>query len=224
MNLKDLPADARPRERALALGMASLTDAELLALQLGTGTAGVGVMQLATQLLQRLGGLAGLLQARDADLQGIKGMGPARKAELAAMAEILRRALVQQVQQQPVLDASPAVRAYLQLHMGKLAHEEFAVVFLNAQHRLIRMKTLFRGTLTQTAVYPREVVRESLACHAASVIVAHNHPSGVAEPSMQDQRLTTALREALALVDVRLLDHIVVGQGQTVSFAERGLL
>lgn len=224
MNLKDLPPAARPRERAQALGMASLTDAELLALLLGTGSAGVPVMTLAQQLLDRLGGFAGLLQAQQADLHGIRGMGPARKAELAALAEVLRRALVQQVSERPVFDASASVRSYLQLSMGKLAHEEFAVLFLDAQNRLITMKTLFRGTLTQTAVYPREVVREALGCHAASVIVAHNHPSGVAEPSRQDERLTAALRDALALVDIRLMDHIVVCQGRSMSFAERGLL
>jgi len=223
--LKQLPPAARPRERARALGVASLTDAELLALHLGTGTAGMDVMQLAEQLLARLGGLAGLLRLpTEPALQGIKGLGPARQAALSSVAEMLRRALLQQVRERPVFDASPAVRAYLQTHMGKLAQEEFAVLFLDAQHRLITMKTLFRGTLTQTAVYPREVVRESLACGAASVILAHNHPSGVAEPSRQDEHLTRALRDALALVDVRVLDHIVVGQGQCVSFAERGLL
>jgi DNA repair protein RadC len=224
MNLKDLPPAARPRERALALGVGSLTDAELLALLLGTGTAGLPVLALAEQLLDRVGGFAGLLQTRLADLHGIRGLGPARRTELAAVAEMLRRALAQQVREQPVFNASESVRAYLQVHMGKLPHEEFAVLFLDAQHRLITMKPLFRGTLTQTSVYPREVVREALGCHAAAAIAAHNHPSGVTEPSRADEHLTRALREALALVDVRLLDHVIVGQGRSFSFAEAGLL
>jgi DNA repair protein RadC len=224
MNLKDLPQAARPRERALALGPASLADAELLALLLRTGVRGQGVLQLAESLLGHFGGFAGLLQADVGALRGVKGLGPARRAELAAVAEMARRALAQRLREAPVFHSPAQVREFLQLHMAGLAHEEFAVLLLDAQHRLIGMETLFRGTLTQTSVYPREVVKAALARHAAAVVLAHNHPSGTAEPSRADELLTQTLKSALQLVDVRVLDHIVVGQGCTVSLAERGLV
>jgi DNA repair protein RadC len=224
MNLKDLPAAARPRERALALGAASLADAELLALLLRTGVRGQGVLPFAQDLLDRFGGFAGLLTADIGALQAVRGLGPARCAELAAIAEMARRSLARQLEQQPVFDSPESVRQYLLLHMGALPHEEFAVLFLDAQHRLIEMKTLFRGTLAQTSVYPREVVKEVLARNAGAVLLAHNHPSGLAEPSRADELLTQTLKQALQLVDVRVLDHLVVGRGQVVSFAERGLL
>lgn len=225
MSLKDLPADLRPREKLLARGPAALADAELLALLLRTGTAGTGVLQLAQSLLDRFGGLAGLLQADVADLKAVKGLGgDAKRAELAAVIEIARRSLAQQLAARPVFDAPQTVKAYAALHLGGLAHEVFAVLFVDAQHRLIAMEELFRGTLTQTSVYPREVVKRALAMNAAAVVLLHNHPSGVAEPSRADEALTQALRAALALVDVRVLDHLVVGAGSVVSFAERGLL
>lgn len=224
MNLKDLPQAARPRERALALGTTSLADAELLALLLRTGVRGQGVLQFAQQLLERFGGFPGLLQANVQTLKGIKGLGPAKRAELAAVAEMSRRSLARQLQESAVFHSPDAVRQYLQLHMSGLPHEEFAVLFLDAKHHLITMKTLFRGSLTQTSVYPREVVKEALACNAAALVLAHNHPSGSAEPSRADELLTQALKQALALIDVRVLDHLVVGQGQVVSFSERGLL
>jgi DNA repair protein RadC len=224
MNLKDLPQAARPRERALALGAASLADAELLALLLRTGVRGQGVLQFAQQLLQHFGGFAGLLQANIEGLKGIKGLGPAKRAELAAVAEMARRSLAHQLQERPVFDSPNQVRQYLQLNMSGLPHETFVVLFLDSQHHLIKMETLFRGTLTQTSVYPREVVKAALACNAAALVLAHNHPSGSAEPSRADEMLTQALKQALALVDVRVLDHLVVGQGHVVSFSERGLL
>jgi DNA repair protein RadC len=224
MNLKDLPHAARPRERALALGTASLADAELLALLLRTGVRGQGVLHFAQQLLERFGGFPGLLQANVDSLKGIKGLGPAKRAELAAVAEMARRSLARQLQEQAVFQSPDNVRQYLQLHMAGLPHEEFAVLFVDAQHRLITMKTLFRGTLTQTSVYPREVVKAALGCNAAAVVLAHNHPSGSAEPSRADEMLTQALKQALALVDIRVLDHLVIGHGQVVSFSERGLL
>ena len=224
MNLKDLPQAARPRERALALGAASLADPELLALLLRTGVRGQGVLQFAQQLLQRFGGFPGLLQANIENLKGIKGLGPAKRAELAAVAEMARRSLARQLQERPVFDSPLQVRQYLQLNMSGLPHETFVVMFLDSQHHLIKMETLFRGTLTQTSVYPREVVKAALACNAAAVVLAHNHPSGSAEPSRADEMLTQALKQALALIDVRVLDHLVVGQGQVVSFSERGLL
>ena len=224
MSLKELPLAARPRERALALGAASLADAELLALLLRTGMRGQGVLQFAQGLLQQFGGFPGLLQANTETLRGVKGLGPAKRAELAAVAEMARRSLARQLQEQPVFESPHNVRQYLQLHMSGLPHEEFAVLFLDAQHRLICMDTMFRGSLTQTSVYPREVVKAALARNAAAVVLAHNHPSGAAEPSRADELLTQALKQALALVDVRVLDHLVVGQGHVVSFSERGLL
>ncbi|MBL8328344.1 MAG: DNA repair protein RadC [Rubrivivax sp.] len=224
MNLKDLPAAARPRERALALGAASLADAELLALLLRTGVRGQGVLQLAEALLQRFGGFAGLLQAEERQLRTVKGLGPARRAELAAVAEMARRSLARQLEQRPIFESPEQVRQYLQLHLSGLPHEEFAVLFLDAQHRLIEMRRLFRGTLTQTSVYPREVAKEALARNAAAVVLAHNHPSGAAEPSRADELLTQTLKQTLQLVDVRVLDHLVVGAGRVISFAERGLL
>ena len=224
MSIKDLPTATRPREKLLAQGAASLADAELLALLLRTGVRGQGVLQMAQALLGRFGGFAGLLRADLGTLGGIKGLGPAKRAELAAVLEMARRSLAQQLAAAPVFDSPAAVKQYLALHMAELAHEEFAVLFLDSQHRLIEMKTLFRGTLAQTSVYPREVVKEALARNAGAVVLAHNHPSGTAEPSRADEFLTQSLKSALQLVDVRVLDHLVVGRGIVVSFAERGLL
>ena len=224
MTIKDLPAAARPREKLLALGPAALADAELLALLLRTGMKGMGVLQLAEQLLVEFNGLAGLLHASSADLKRIKGLGPAKRAELAAVLEIARRSMTQQLQQQAVFDTPGRVKDYLRLHLGGREHEVFAVLFLDAQGQLLVMEEMFRGTLTQTSVYPREVVKRALALNAAAVVLAHNHPSGVAEPSRADEFLTQSLKSALALVEVRVLDHLVVGQGTVVSFAERGLL
>ena len=224
MSIKDLPAAARPREKLLAQGPAALADAELLALLLRTGLKGQGVLQLAQAVLDRFGGVAGLLQADVAALGTVKGLGPAKRAELAAVLELARRALAQQLADMPIFDSPQAVKQYVQLHLAGLDHEVFAVLFLDTQHRLIALEQLFTGTLSQTSVYPREVVKRALARNAAAVILAHNHPSGVAEPSRADEFLTQALKSALALVDVRVLDHLVVGQGQVTSFAERGLL
>ncbi len=224
MSIKDLPAASRPREKLLRNGAASLADAELLALLLRTGVKGLGVLQLADSLLGRMGGYAGLLHAQADDLKGIKGLGPAKRAELAAVLEMARRALAQRLVAGPVLESPQVVKDYLRLQLGELTHEVFAALFLDVQHRLISFDTLFTGTLGRTSVHPREVVKHALARNAAAVILAHNHPSGVAEPSRADEFLTQTLKSALALVDVRVLDHLVVGNGQVVSFAERGLL
>ena len=224
MTIKDLPPDARPREKLLAHGPGALADAELLALLLRTGLAGHGVLQLADQLLREFNGFAGLLAARADDFKRIKGLGPAKRAELAALIEIARRALAQRLADAPLFDSPQSVRDYLRLKLGHLAHEVFAVLFLDAQHRLLVMEEMFRGTLTQTSVYPREIVKRALELGAAAVVLAHNHPSGVAEPSRPDEFLTQQLKAALALVDVRVLDHLVVGRDATASFAERGLL
>jgi DNA repair protein RadC len=222
--MKDLPAAMRPREKLLTLGPAALADAELLALLLRTGMKGLGVLQMAEQMLNQLGGMAGLLQAPAAQLRQVKGLGPAKRAELMAVMEMARRGLRGELRTQPVFNSPQLVKDYVQLRLGALPHEVFAVLFLDAQHRLIVCEELFRGTLTQTSVYPREVVKRSLELNAASVILAHNHPSGTLEPSRADELLTQTLRSSLQLIDVRVLDHLVVGHTGAMSFAERGLL
>jgi DNA repair protein RadC len=224
MLLKDLPASTRPREKMLALGPASLVDAELLALLLRTGTRGISVLQFAQQLLDSFGGIAPLLQAGPQELGRIKGLGPAKRAELAAVLELARRSLRQEFTQGTLFDSPGKVKDYLRMQLGGRGHEVFAVLFLDAQNRFIVLEEMFRGTLTQTSVYPREVVKRALELQAAAVILAHNHPSGAAEPSRADEFLTHTLKSALALIDVRVLDHLVVGQSDVVSLAERGLL
>lgn len=224
MVLKDIPAGARPREKLLANGAASLADAELIALLLRTGLKGISVLQLAQQMLDQFGGIPGLLRAQALELKAIKGLGPAKRAEIAAVIEIARRALAQELTHRPVFDAPAKVKSYLQLQLGGRGFEVFAVMFLDTHNRLLKFEEMFRGTLTQTSVYPREVVKRALELQAGAVILAHNHPSGVAEPSRADESLTRTLRSALALVDVRVLDHLVVGQNEVISFAERGLL
>ena len=222
--MKDLPADARPREKLLSRGAAALADAELLALLLRTGIAGTGVLQLAQSLLDRFDGLAGLLHADVQSLKSIKGLGPAKRAELAAVLEIARRVLAERLAERPGFEQPQAVKDYLRLQLAALDHETFGVMFLDAQHRLLVFETLFRGTLTHTAVHPREVAKRALALNAAAVVLAHNHPSGLAEPSRADELITQSIRQALQLVEVQVLDHIVVGRDGTVSFAQRGLL
>ena len=224
MLLKDLPKEARPREKLLARGPGALSDAELLALLLRTGLPGKNALQMGQELLDKFGGVAGLLHTGADALKSIKGLGPAKRAELVAVLELARRALTAQLKQQTLFDAPDAVRDYLQLQLGSRPHEIFAVMFLDSQHRLIVLEELFRGTLTQTSVYPREVVVRALALNAASVVLAHNHPSGTAQPSRADEALTQTLKAALGLVDVRVLDHFVVTSTETVSMAERGLL
>ena len=224
MSLKDLPAESRPREKLLARGAGALSDVELLALLLRTGLPGKGVFDLASSVLETFDGFSGLLATDANELRRIKGLGPAKRAEVAAVLEMARRALAQQLHATPVFDAPKAVKEYVALHLGQLPHEVFAVLFLDAQHRLLKLEPLFHGTLTQTSVYPREVVKRALQLNAGAVVLAHNHPSGAAEPSRADELLTQTLKSALQLVDVRVLDHLVVGRGQVVSFAERGLL
>ncbi len=223
--LKDLPPDARPREKLLTRGASALSDVELLAILLRTGLAGKNVLNLAQELLDTFGGIAGLLHTGADDLKRIKGLGgPAKRAELIAVLELARRALTQQMTEQPAFETPGAVKDYLQLILGNRAHEVFAVIFLNAQNRLIAMEELFRGTLTQTSVYPREVVLRALHHHAAAVVLAHNHPSGSVQPSRADEALTQTLKTALALVDVRVLDHVIVGRGRALSMAEQGIV
>ena len=222
--MKDLPAAMRPREKLLSLGPAALADAELLALILRTGIKGLGVLQMAEKVLSDLGGLSGLLRAQSAQLTKVKGLGPAKRAELMAVMEMARRSLVGDMTMQAVLNSPQMVKDYLQMRLGSLPHEVFAVLFLDAQHKLIACEELFRGTLTQTSVYPREVIKRTLELNAASVILAHNHPSGLLEPSRADELLTQTLKSSLQLVDVRVLDHLVVSRYGALSFAERGLL
>jgi DNA repair protein RadC len=214
----------RPRERLLGLGAAALTDAELVAVLLRTGIAGRRALDLARDVLAQCGGCAGLMAASPAEIRSVRGLGPAKSAQLKAMAELARRALKEEVAAGDALTSPAAVRDYLRLMLAALQHEAFMVLFLDSQHRLLAADELFRGTLAQTSVYPREVVKAALARNAAAVIFAHNHPSGVAEPSRADELLTAALKQALALVDIRTLDHFVVAGHQVVSFAERGLL
>ncbi|MBX9717138.1 MAG: DNA repair protein RadC [Burkholderiaceae bacterium] len=224
MVLKDIPAAARPREKLLTLGPAALADAELIALLLRTGLRGTSVLQLAQQLLDAFGGLQGLLQASAADLKRIKGLGPAKRAEITAVMELARRSLAQRLAQRTVLSSPQEVKDFLRLQLAHEAHEVFAVMFLDVQNQLLQFEPMFRGTLSQTSVYPREIVKRALAVQASAVILAHNHPSGIAEPSRADEFLTHSLKQALALIDVRVIDHLVVGGDQAVSFAERGLL
>jgi DNA repair protein RadC len=223
--MKDLPADTRPREKLLARGAAALSDTELLALLLRTGTQGRGVLQMAQEVLNKFGGIAGLLHTSADDLKHINGLGgPAKRAELVAVLELARRAMAQQLRAREVFSSPGAVKEYLQLHLAGKEHEVFAVLFLDAQNRLVAMEELFRGTLTQTSVYPREVVLYALRHKAAAVVLAHNHPSGTVQPSRADEALTQTLKAALSLVDVRVLDHVIVAPGDALSMAEKGLL
>ncbi|MBH9553409.1 RadC family protein [Inhella gelatinilytica] len=224
MLLDTLPQSCRPREKLLNHGAQALSEVELLALLLRTGTVGRSVLQMAEELLQQFGGLGGLLKAPRAELARVKGLGPAKQAELQAVLEIARRVLTTPLTERPILREAQAVEDLLRLQMGGLGHEIFAVLFLDSQLRLIQFEEVFRGTLTQTAVYPREIVQRALHHRAAAVVLAHNHPSGVTEPSSADIQLTQRLSAALALIDVRVLDHFVVGQSACASMAQRGLM
>jgi len=224
MTLKHWPASERPREKLLAHGVTALSDAELLALFLQTGMAGRTAIDVARDALGEAGGLSALLGADRQAFCAIAGLGVARFTVLQAALEISRRHAFSGVRDADVLSSPEAVRHYLSLHLTGLEHEVFAALFLDNRHRVIAYRELFRGTIDSAAVYPREVVKCCLASNAAAVIFAHNHPSGVAEPSDTDVRLTRKLVDALALVDIRVLDHVVVGQGVQTSLAERGLM
>ena len=225
MAITDWPKHERPRERLLVLGAAVLSDAELLAIFLRVGLKGKSAVDLARDLIGHFGSLNRLFAASEAEFSTIAGMGPAKFAQLQAVLEMSRRALAETMTEGNALTTPGAVRDYLRLNLSGLAHEVFFALWLDSQNRLIAAEELFRGSLTQTSVYPREVVKKALWHNAAAVVLAHNHPSGVSEPSSADQSLTRELKQALALVDVRVLDHfIVAGQCQPLSFAERGLL
>ncbi len=224
MAIKDWPESERPRERLLAQGAAALSDAELLAIFLRVGVTGRSALDLATELLSEFGSITGLFAAPLDEFAKIKGLGQAKYVQLMAVHELAKRALHEEIKRDTVLNSPDKVRDYLRLRLGPLQHEVFMALFLDAQNRLVSSEELFRGTLTQTSVYPREVVKRALANNAAAVVFAHNHPSGIAEPSRADEMLTQALKSALQLVDVRVLDHLVVAQSGVTSFAERGLL
>jgi DNA repair protein RadC len=221
MGISDWPPEERPRERLLAHGAAALSDAELLAVVLRTGIRGKSAVELGRDLLARFAGVAGILGA---NLSGVKGLGPAKRAQFAAAMELVRRCLKEELHAGSALASPGAVRDYLRLAIAAREHEVFVCLWLDAQHRVVAIEELFRGTLTQTSVYPREIVKSALRANAAAVIFAHNHPSGVAQPSQADELLTRNLKEALALVEVKVLDHFIVAGNQAISFAERGLL
>jgi DNA repair protein RadC len=224
MAITDWPASERPREKLLEQGAASLSDAELLAIFLRVGVVGKSAVDLARDLLTQFGSLNGIFAAGEAELSQVHGIGSSKYVQLQAIFEMSRRALNEQLQQRDVFSSPKDVRDYLILRLGALKREVFLVMFLDAQNRLNATEEMFSGTLTQTSVYPREVVKRAMHHNAASVIFAHNHPSGVAEQSKADEMLTAQLKDALALVDVRVLDHFIIAGNQTLSFAERGLL
>ena len=212
-----------PRERLRELGPAALSDVELIALLLGSGVAGHNVFDVARSLLVHFGSLRALLDAQPEDFASLRGVGKAKASQLVAVIELARRALCEKLRERPLVDSPGAVEDYLRLLIGGRPHEVFMCLYLDTKHRLIRSEESSRGSLTRMAVYPREIIRRALALNAAGLIVAHNHPSGEVKPSASDQRLTRALRDTLALVDVRLLDHLVIGVHDTYSFARNGL-
>lgn len=224
MAISDWPAAERPREKLIARGAEALSDAELLAIFLRTGIVGKTAVDLAREMLSTFGSLNALIAADETAFCAIPGMGPAKYVQLQAVVEMARRALGEKLERGDVFNSPAAVRHYLQLKLRPLPHELFVAIFLDAQHRLIAMEELFRGTLSQTSVFPREIVKRALFHNAAAVLLAHNHPSGVAESSQADRQLTQTLKHTLELIDVRVLDHFIVGADQVFSFAEHGML
>lgn len=224
MSIRDWPEQDRPREKLLKLGPRALTEAELIAIFMRTGIAGRSALDLARDLLQQFHSLRGLLTADRETLCAAPGMGVARYATLQAVLELSRRHYQELMQIGPALLNPKATRDFLHMQLRDLPHEVFCCLFLDNRHRVIAFEELFRGTLDGASVHPREVVKRALAHNAAALILAHNHPSGVAEPSHADELITHRLKEALALIDVRVLDHLIVGDGRCESFAERGLM
>lgn len=224
MSLSGWPVEERPREKLLSRGAAALSEAELLAILLQTGTAGRSALDVARGLLEEFRTLRGLLTAERRAVVGVRGLGDARYALLQAALELARRHYAELMQAGPALANPRATREFLRARLRDRDHEVFCCLFLDNRHRVICFEEVFRGTLDGASVHPRDVVKLALARNAAAVILAHNHPSGVAEPSQADELITARLRDALGLVDIRVLDHIVVGDAACVSFAERGLL
>lgn len=224
MSIRDWPEGERPREKLLQRGPQALSDAELLAIFLRTGVAGKSAVDLARELVARFGGLRGLLRADQTQFCAAKGLGEAKYVQLQAVLEIARRHLGEALAEPQGLRDPGQAKAFLRARLRDLDHEAFAALFLDTQHRVLAFEVLARGTLNSASVYPREVVKSALRHNAGALIFAHNHPSGVAEPSQADRALTTRLKDALGLVDIRVLDHFVIGEGEPVSFAERGWL
>ncbi|WP_263261923.1 DNA repair protein RadC [Pseudomonas sp. RIT-PI-S] len=224
MAIRDWPAAERPREKLLSRGAQTLSDAELLAIFLRTGVKGCNAVELARRLLDELGGLRGLLQADLPTFSGHLGLGEAKYAQLQAVLEIARRHLAEQLRRDSALENSTAVRDYLKAMLRHEPHEVFACLYLDARHRVLGFEALFQGSIDSASVYPRQVVKRALAHNAAALILCHNHPSGVTEPSQADCRLTQRIKEALAYIDVRVLDHFIVGEGEPLSMAELGLM
>ncbi len=222
MSIRDWPAAERPREKLLDLGAAALTDAELLAIFLRTGVVGQSAVDLARHLLQDFGSLRALLEADQASFSQRLGLGPAKFAQLQAVLEMGRRHLAEGLKRDSALESPQAVRDYLKARLRHEPHEVFACLFLDAKHRVLAFEVLFHGSIDSASVYPRQVVKRALAHNAAALILTHNHPSGVAEPSQADRQLTRRLTDALALVDVRVLDHFIVGDGEPLSMMEYG--
>ena len=224
MSISDWPATEQPREKLLGNGPTALSDAELLAIFLRTGTRGLTAVDLARDLLIRFDGLRSVLEADLNSFCQSKGLGMAKFVQLQAALELGKRYLESTLKREPVLSKPKDTRDYLKARLRAYPYEVFACLFLDNRHRVICFEELFTGTIDGASVHPREVVKRALFHNAAAVILAHNHPSGVAEPSRADQNITQRLKEALSLVDIRILDHFVIGDGETVSFAERGLL
>jgi DNA repair protein RadC len=224
MPITDWPADERPREKLLVRGPQALSDAELLAIFLRTGVRGKTAVDIARDLLIEFGSLRAILEASPERFCQGTGLGKAKYAQLQAILELAHRYLMETLKRGDALTSPQATRTYLAVRLRGYPHEVFACIFLDNRHRVLEFEEMFHGTLEGTSVHPREVIKRTLAHNAAAVIFAHNHPSGVAEPSQADEMLTRRLKEALALLDVRVLDHIIIGDGETVSLAERGLL
>lgn len=224
MTIRDWPARERPREKLLRLGAVALSDAELVAILLRNGVAGLTAVDLARSLLTEFKSLRGLLSADMARLCAARGLGPAGYAQFQAALELTRRHYQELMQSGPALANPRATREFLRMRLRDLEHEVFCCLFLDSRHRLTSCEELFRGTVDGASVHPREVVKQALARNATAVILAHNHPSGIAEPSQADEIITTRLRDALALVEIRLLDHLIIGDGSCVSLAEKGLI
>ncbi len=223
MRMTDLPDELRPRERLLSMGAAALDDSELLAILLRTGTGGISAVELGSQLLSRFGSLGRVLAARPEELQGIRGLGDAKRAELLAVTELQRRALEQRLPERPVTDSPLAVHRFLRDRFNELPQECFIGLFTDVRHRLIASEALATGTLDRVCIYPREVVRLALKHNAAAVIFAHNHPGGRAEPSENDMAITKKLQQVMGCIEVTLLDHLIVTSTEVWSFREHGL-
>lgn len=224
MSIRDWPVKERPREKLLEQGPAALGDAELLAIILRTGSRGRSAVEMARELLQEFGSLRGLIRARPGDLCRAHGLGTAKFSMLQAAIELAKRHLQENIIREDAFTHSEATREYLRAHLRDRHREVFCALFLDTRHRLIACEDLFQGSIDSTMVHPRVVVERALNHHAAAVIVAHNHPSGVSEPSSADINITRRLHEALALMEIRLLDHFIVGEGEPLSLAERGVI